>query len=80
MPYRTKQSEYVIRGRCSLFVCRCCRTKYGWEHQVWCDTPELLEPVCTDCYYYNARRKHCAHPAHKMKRRDMPDEKAQHPI
>lgn len=67
-PYRTRQNEYVIRGACTRYVCRCCMTKYGWEHQVWCDTPDLLEPLCVDCRYYDARRGICDHPANKIGR------------
>ena len=55
--------ENLIRGSCELFVCRCCRTKYGWAHQVWCDTPDLLEPGCGDCRYFDAHGRECIHPA-----------------
>lgn len=70
MANRITQSEYIIRGSCTDFVCRCCRTKYGWEHQIWCDYPELIEPVCDDCAYYNAKRDRCNHPTKKQKWRD----------
>ena len=45
------KSENIIRGSCPDFVCRCCRTKYGWAHQIWCDEKTLLEPGCKDCQY-----------------------------
>ena len=59
----------IIRGDCEDFVCGICRTKVGWPHQVWCDRPELTEPVCEDCGYYNERKKGCAHPVRRLKRR-----------
>lgn len=31
------KTDHTIRGSCSRFVCRYCRTKYGWQHQDWCD-------------------------------------------
>ncbi len=54
MRSKAVQSPYVIRGSCSLFACRCCRTKYGWEHQPWCTHDTLTEPTCDDCRYYSA--------------------------
>lgn len=41
---------------------------------MWCDFPELLEPVCDDCAYYNAKRKRCNHPT-KNRNGGMRDEK-----
>lgn len=80
MPYQTKNNEYVIRGSCPYFICRCCRTKYGWEHQVWCDYAQLLDPKCPDCGYYNTRRKCCNHPARRKKGRDVLYERDQGPF
>lgn len=71
MAVKTIQNENIIRGSCADFVCRCCRTKYGWEHQLWCDNTELTEPTCQDCFYYDQKHRRCKHPAKKMKRRDV---------
>lgn len=71
MSNKINQSENIIRGSCADFVCRCCLTKYGWEHQKWCDCGDLLNPECQDCIYYNLKRRRCNHPTHsKQKRRD----------
>ena len=67
-------SEYLIRGDCSYFVCCCCRTKFGWEHQEWCESRLLSEPSCEDCRYYSAGRGGCLHPA-KKGREELPYEK-----
>ena len=66
----TKTSGRTISGRCSLFVCRCCRTKYGWQHQPWCDKAALTRPACADCRYYRMRDRACIHPAKKYERGD----------
>ena len=53
----------VIGGECAAFVCRCCYTKFGWAHQVWCKNIWLTETSCKGCQYYNCRNKRCSHPA-----------------
>lgn len=70
MRQRILTSEYTIRGSCSLFVCRCCRTKYGWEHQEWCDRYSVTEPTCRDCRYYSEQEHDCIHPALKKERKE----------
>ena len=67
MPYRTQTIDCTIRGSCPLFVCRCCRTKFGWAHQRWCDCAWLTEPSCRDCRYCGARGQ-CRHPIKKRER------------
>lgn len=64
------QDENIIRGSCADFVCRSCRTKCGWPHQMWCDHTELTEPGCPDCAYYNSKRDRCNHPVKNRKWRD----------
>ena len=54
-----------IRSSCPLYICRVCRTKTGWPHQVWCELKGLTEPGCTDCRYHSARNGGCVHPAMK---------------
>ena len=73
-------SENAIRGSCSLFVCRCCRTKYGWEHQEWCDLSALTQPSCKECRYFRERDGECVHPAKKPWKEELPYEEAQCPI
>lgn len=57
------QSEKVICGSCIRYACRFCLTKYGWAHQPWCNTPDLIEPECVDCRYYSPEKDECRHPA-----------------
>ena len=71
--------ENAIRGSCSLFVCQYCRTKYGWEHQAWCELSSLVSPSCGDCRYYKEENE-CVHPAKKQEGGDMPYEKTESPI
>ena len=73
------KTDHTIRGSCSCFVCRCCRTKFGWEHQIWCDYPDLIEPSCMDCVYYNAKNDRCKHPA-KNRNGGMRDETNQYTV
>lgn len=80
MLYRTMLSEYVIRGECSFFACRFCRTKYGWEHQSWCEYYWLSEPSCKDCRYFNTEHGDCIHPAQKKRLEDLPYEEDQRPV
>lgn len=81
MRQRLMTTEYTIRGRCSLFVCRCCRTKFGWEHQWWCDLCSLTEPSCDDCRYYSNQYQECIHPALKKERREeLPYEEDERPL
>ena len=65
MRYKLVRSLYTIRGSCPLFVCRYCMTKYGWEHQEWCDYYTLTKPSCSDCRYYDPRAEECDHPSMK---------------
>ena len=53
----------VIRAACVLYACRVCRTKTGWQHQIWCSACGIETPDCADCIYWN---KHtCRHPARR---------------
>ena len=58
-------SEFIISGNCTLFACRCCHTKYGFEHQEWCEAYRLICPNCRDCLYYDERKNECKHPVTK---------------
>lgn len=80
MMYQTQSIDSIIRGSCALFVCRCCRTKYGWAHQFWCDVGYLIEPTCRECHYYDERYRGCTHPANKSERGDLPYEEDQRPF
>ena len=81
MLMRKLRPEYAIRGGCSFFACRCCRTKYGWEHQAWCEVFYLTEPDCADCYYYRQGMGSCVHPALKnVREEDVPREENQRPL
>ena len=62
--------EYVIHGNCLHFACRCCYTKYGREHQGWCEAYRLTNPDCRDCVYFNERQNKCEHPMRKRERKD----------
>lgn len=53
----------IIRGNCTLYSCRVCRTKIGWPHQVWCELKGIIVPGCGDCRYQNVRDFSCIHPA-----------------
>ena len=69
-------SEYVIRGNCPLFACRCCHTKYGWQHQEWCEMYQITNSACSDCLYFGGHPGICLHPEAKRKRKeDLPHEK-----
>ena len=65
MRYKVVDSEFIIRGSCPLFACRCCHTKYGFEHQEWCEAYQLTSPTCRDCLYYDERKNECKHPVNK---------------
>ena len=80
MPIRNIISEYAIHGDCSFFACRYCRTKYGWEHQAWCEMNFLTAPTCFDCQYYRRRAGSCKHPALKNRKEDMPREENKRPL
>ena len=54
-----------IRADCPLYACRCCRTKTGWPHQVWCEMRHVTEPDCGDCRYWSAEKQACEHPAER---------------
>ena len=64
--------EYVIHGNCLHFACRCCYTKYGREHQGWCEAYRLTNPDCRDCVYFNERQNKCEHPMRKRQRDAAP--------
>lgn len=68
MTAKPNPTDRIIRGSCADFVCRQCRTKYGWAHQIWCDRTGLTEPDCTDCAYYSEKQARCSHPANKSKK------------
>lgn len=73
MQYKVIDSEHIIRGDCPLFACRCCHTKYGWNHQGWCEAYQLTAPTCKDCLYFGEQPEICLHPE-KIKE-DLPREK-----
>ena len=74
-------SEVAIRGDCSFFACRCCRTKFGWAHQKWCEIRAETFPTCSDCQYYNAQARMCRHPVVKKEgKENLPYEENQHPV
>ena len=66
MRYRV-DPEYIIRGSCPLFACRRCHTKYGFEHQEWCEAYRLTSPGCRDCLYHDDRQDECKHPVTKKR-------------
>lgn len=68
-------SYNIIHGKCSLFACLCCRTKYGWEHQQWCELSMITQPTCRECRYYSERDGECTHPSKKQRKEDIPYEK-----
>ena len=82
MRYQIRRNSYTIRGSCSRFVCSCCRTKFGWEHQPWCDLYEMTEPTCTECRYHSKSTGECLHPALKqnLERRELPYEEDERPL
>lgn len=63
-------ADNIIRGSCPLFVCRSCRTKYGWAHQPWCDMCTLTLPTCEDCRYFSQHDNDCTHPAKKFRKEE----------
>lgn len=75
-----KKRHTVIRGSCPLFVCRYCRTKFGRQHQEWCEILEQTEPVCGDCSYFIQPENECRHPALKRERRDLRYEEDKRPL
>lgn len=58
------KNKNIIGGKCSMFACRICRTKYGWQHQPWCEAIHITAPVCADCCYLAANGE-CIHPLSK---------------
>lgn len=74
------KTDHVIHGSCSRFVCRYCRTKFGWRHQAWCEISGRTEPLCQDCGYYYPPSEECRHPAIKQERRELPYEEDEHPL
>lgn len=80
MRYQTQLIDNFIRGSCPLFVCRCCRTKYGWRHQGWCEIGSVTEPTCLDCRYFHQTNSECVHPSQKREGRDLPYEEDQDTI
>ncbi len=70
-------SDNIIRGNCSLFVCKICRTKYGWEHQKWCEYYSLTLPSCKDCRYFSENESECIHPTKKLRKETLAYEETQ---
>lgn len=80
MSQNTDTSEYRILGSCSSFACRCCRTKYGWPHQTWCEYCSLIEPTCGYCLYYSTKQNACLHPALKRRKDGLPLKEDPYPL
>lgn len=74
MQHNLIMTDCTIRGRCSLFLCRDCRTKYGWEHQLWCPLRFVTQPSCKDCRYYWEQNGECTHPSKKQGKGELPYE------
>ncbi|MBQ5398631.1 MAG: hypothetical protein IIU14_04240 [Ruminococcus sp.] len=74
---KVKISDNAIFGSCPLFACRRCRTKYGWEHQVWCEMSCVTRPTCVDCRYFSSQGGGCAHPAKRTRKEELPYEEAE---
>lgn len=74
------ETKYTIRGSCSYYVCRYCRTKFGRQHQEWCEIFDRIQPICQDCIYYIQSKSECRHPALNRKGGDLPYEKDQCPL
>lgn len=70
----------IISGNCSLFACRCCRTKYGWNHQKWCALSLVTHPACTECKYFRERDRECIHPAKKIRKDELSYQIAECPL
>ncbi len=70
MDKKLSHEDNAIRGSCSLFACRCCRTKYGWKHQPWCGLKLLTQPSCKDCRYFREQDSECTHPATNKLRKE----------
>lgn len=65
---RTMWDRPLIQARCARYVCRICRTKTGWPHQLGCALAQLTEPSCADCRYWSERTSRCDHPAVRRER------------
>ena len=63
------KNEKPIGGKCPLYVCACCRTKFGWKHQRWCSQKDVTEPDCSQCGYLQNGTS-CKHPIRKKERRE----------
>ena len=57
--------QKTIAASCSFFVCKECRTKSGYRHQVWCRLKDHSCPECSECIYMIASDKRCTHSARK---------------
>ena len=55
--------QKTIAASCSFFVCKECRTKTGYEHQIWCGLNGHTKPDCSECIYRLASDGSCVHPA-----------------
>ena len=58
----------MIDADCPRYVCRCCRTKTGWPHQIGCEQASVTKPDCGDCRYWNKKKNRCDHPAARKER------------
>ena len=58
----------LIDALCPRYVCRLCRTKTGWPHQLGCELAQVTEPECADCRYWNMKNQRCDHPAARRER------------
>ena len=65
-----KHNEERVRiaAGCPRYVCRLCRTKTGWPHQIGCELACLTAPDCADCRYWSAKKDRCEHPAVRRER------------
>ena len=64
----TTVARPLIAADCPRFVCRICRTKTGWPHQIGCELACLTAPDCADCRYWSAKKDRCEHPAVRRER------------
>ena len=67
-PWGQKADRRRIDARCPRFVCRICRTKTGWPHQLGCEMWLVTAPECADCRYWSAKKSLCDHPAARKER------------
>ncbi len=65
-----KKKDNIIGGKCEIFACRICRTKYGYKHQIWCELSHITLPQCEHCRYWSADGDVCKHPLKKVGAKD----------